>query len=332
MPIMSIRLLIWRRLCSEVWSKTFVSPNIYHLIPIVYLFLLSCSSTPKDINVDESVETTDFINAFPQKELPIQFRQKDFTQKESDSFYIKSSVVSKFLPDSIFKPGFGKIKDVRFYRKGRYKAEETEETYLFLAAEKKGKKSVYILCFDKENIFRAAMPLVEKSTDERITLEGTLDKKLTVIKMRNRTTGDGQAFYNKSAYVYNTEGLFTLILTESNEPVQEKTIYNPIDTLAKKDPLSGDYKIDKRNFVSVRDGGKTGKLLFFINIEKSGSCEGSLRGDMTQVRPKVFQYNKADDHCILEFSFSGRSLQVKELEACGNHRGVRCSFDGRFRK
>ena len=192
---------------------------------------------------------------------------------------------------------------------------------------------VYVVCFDKDNIFRAALPLVEKTTDDRMSMEGLLDKRLTIIKLRNRNTGGGQAFYNKSAYVYNTEGLFTLILTESNEPVEEKTVYNPIDTLPKKDPLSGDYKIDKKNFVSVRDGGKQGKLLFFINIEKPGnSCDGSLRGDMSQVKPKVFQYNKADDHCVLEFSFFGKSLQVKELEACGNHRGVRCSFDGRFRK
>jgi hypothetical protein len=305
---------------------------VFRLIPIFYLFLLSCSSTTKDINKDEDLETIDFINAFPEKPLPIQFQQKDLAQNESDSFYLKSTVVSKFIGDSIFKT-LGKAKDIRFYRKGRYRAEDTEETYLFLTAEKKGRKTVYILCFDKENVFRAAMPLVEKSNDSQVSLEGTLDKKLTVIKQRNTTSGNGQAYYNKSAYVYNTEGLFTLILTESNEPVIEKTVYNPIDTLSRKDPLSGDYKIDKKNFVSIRDGGKTGKLLFFINIEKSGkNCDGSLRGDMTQVRPKVFHYNKADDHCILEFSFSGKTLQVKELEACGNHRGVRCSFDGKFRK
>jgi DUF971 family protein len=35
----------------------------------------------------------------------------------------------------------------------------------------------------------------------------------------------------------------------------------------------------------------------------------------------------------LEFTFSGKNnIQVRELEACGNHRGVRCSFDGKFRK
>lgn len=301
-------------------------------IPLFLLFLLSCSSTTKDINKDEDIETPDFINAFPEKTLPIQFQQKDLAQKESDSFYTKSKVVSQFIPDSIFKT-LGKTKDIKFYRKGRYKAEDTEETYLFLTAEKKGRKTVYILCFDKENVFKAAMPLVEKSADNHISTDGMLDKKLTVIKQRNSTSGNGQAYYNKSAYVYNTEGLFTLILTESNEPVVEKTVYNPIDTLPRKDPLSGDYKIDKKNFVSIRDGGKPGKLLFFVNIEKSGNnCEGSLRGDMVQVKPKVFHYNKADDHCILEFSFTGKTLQVKELEACGNHRGVRCSFDGKYRK
>jgi hypothetical protein len=305
---------------------------VFRLIPVFYLFLLSCSSTPKDINKDEDIETSDFINAFPEKTLPIQFQQKDLAQKESDSFYTKSNVIAQFIPDSIFKT-LGKTKDIRFYRKGRYKAEDTEETYLFLAAEKKGRKTVYILCFDKENVFRAAMPLVEKSTDSHISVDGMLDKKLTVIKQRNSTSANGLAYYNKSAYVYNTEGLFTLILTESNEPVVEKTVYNPIDTLSRKDPLSGDYKIDKKNFVSIRDGGKPGKLLFFVNIEKSGnSCDGSLRGDMTQVKPRVYHYNKADDHCVLEFSFSGKTVQVKELEACGNHRGVRCSFDGKYRK
>ena len=305
---------------------------VFRLIPVFYLLLLSCSSTPKDINKDEDIETTDFINAFPEKTLPIQFQQKDLAQKESDSFYTKSKVIAQFIPDSIFKT-LGKTKDIRFYRKGRYKAEDTEETYLFLSAEKKGRKAVYILCFDKENVFRAAMPLVEKSTDSHISVDGMLDKKLTVIKQRNSTSANGLAYYNKSAYVYNTEGLFTLILTESNEPVVEKTVYNPIDTLSKKDPLSGDYKIDKKNFVSIRDGGKPGKLLFFVNIEKSGnSCDGSLRGDMSQVKPRVYHYNKADDHCVLEFSFSGKTVQVKELEACGNHRGVRCSFDGKYRK
>ena len=103
--------------------------------------------------------------------------------------------------------------------------------------------------------------------------------------------------------------------------------------MSRKDPLSGDYKIDNDNFVTIRDGVKPGKLQFFININKySLKCIGKLRGDIVQVKPKVFHYSKADDHCTIEFSFSGKRLQVRELEACGNHRGVRCSFDGKYTK
>jgi hypothetical protein len=300
---------------------------------VLLVLVVSCGKKAKDINADEAIETTDFIESFPLRELPILFQQKDLKKIESDSFFIKKSVVSTFLPDSIFKAAFPRIKDVRFYRKGRYKAEESGETYLFLAAEKKDKKNIYLICFDANNVFKASMSLVEKNSNPEVSSEGGIDKRLTVIKTRNTLSRDGKAYYNKSAYVYNTEGLFTLILTESNEPVEEKTVYNPIDTLSRKDPLSGDYKQDKKNFVSIRDGGKTGKLLFFINIEKPGNgCDGSLRGDMVQVKPRVYHYNKADDHCVLEFSFNGKGLQVRELEACGNHRGVRCAFDGRFRK
>jgi hypothetical protein len=296
------------------------------------LILTSCGKKVKDINSDDPLEAKDFIEAFLEKPLPIQFTQADIQKKENDSFFVKTKTVSQFIPDSIFTSYFGKLKDVKFYRKGRYKA-ETEETYLFLMAEKKEKKAAFIICFDKNLLFSAGMELTHKITEPGVTLDGGIDRKLTVIRTKNKPSKNGTFFYNKSAYVYNTEGLFTLILTESNEPVEEVEIYNPIDTFATKDLLSGEYAQDKKNFVSVRDGGKPGKLLFFLNVSKrNGSCDGSLRGDMVQVKPKVFQYNKADDHCIIEFTFSKNNVQVKELEACGNHRGVRCSFDGKFNK
>jgi hypothetical protein len=296
------------------------------------LFLFSCGDKVKDVNTDEDIASVDFVAAFQDTELPVMFNQAELAKKESDSFFIKAKTVLKFVPDSIFKDVFGKTSDLKFYRKGKYIA-ETKETYLFLVAERKEKKSAYIICFNEELNYSAAMELVHKSSEPETSLEGGIDKKLTVIKTRSKQTKDGKALYNKSAYVYNTEGLFTLILTESNEPVEEAVVYNPIDTFSTKEPLSGDYLQDKKNFVSVRDGGKPGKLLFFLTLsKKTGSCEGSLRGDMTQVKPKVFQYNKADDHCIIEFTFSKNNLQVKELEACGNHRGIRCSFDGSYKK
>lgn len=303
----------------------------YAMLILGLLFLVSCGTKEKDINVEEDIDTGDFIAAFSERPLPVLFTQQGLEQKEKDSFYIKPSVISRFVPDSIFKKKLGSIKQAKFYRKGRYKAEDTKETYLFLVAEKQEKKQVYVLCFDNEEQYSAGMMLVEKTNDPSLGMEGSMDKRLTIIRNSSRVTKDGKSFYNKSAYVYNTEGLFTLILTESNEPVEEKEVFNPIDTLPRKNPLSRNYVQDKRNFVSVRDGGKKGKLFFFIHIEKQdGNCTGRLRGDMTEVKPRVYHYNNADDHCIIEFNFSGKSLMVKELEACGNHRGVKCSFNGRY--
>lgn len=303
------------------------------LIILQALILTSCSDKVKDINLDESVVVSDFIESFPLSVLPIQYGTKEIQKKENDSLFIKSSVVAKFIPDSIFKKSFGNIESIKFHRKGRYAADETGEIYLFLSAEKKDKKAIYIIVFTKDEVYSTSMLFVEKSTDPLITHEGKIDNRLTIIQTKNKATSDGKSTYNKNVFVYNTEGVFTLILTESNEPPKASIIYNPIDTLPSKEPLSGNYMQDKRNFVSIRDGGKKGKLLFFIHTEKSGgTCGGSLRGDIVEIKPKVYQYNKSDDHCILEFTFSGKSLKVKELEACGNHRGVRCSFDGRFRK
>lgn len=299
----------------------------------ISILFFACGQKEKDINTADDLETTDFIASFPEKQLPIQFNTRDLDKKESDSFFVKSTVVSKFIPDSIFKTDFKQLKNIKFYRKARYKAEDTNETYLFLTAEDKNHKIVYLVCYNEKNEFATAMTLIEKTNETGVSMEGGIDKRLTIIKTKFKESKDKKSYYEKSAFVYNTEGIFTLILTESNAPVEKGIVYNPIDTLSKKDPLSGDYKIDDNNFVSIRDGAKAGKLQFFINIEKTGGkCSGKLRGDLVQIKPKVFHYNKADDHCVLEFSFNAKRLQVREIEACGNHRGVRCSFDGKYNK
>ncbi|MFN5375080.1 MAG: hypothetical protein ACK492_01845, partial [Chitinophagaceae bacterium] len=125
------------------------------LISISWLFF-ACNQAEKDINTAEDLEATDFIFSFPEKSLPIQYNSKELSKKESDSFFIKSSVISKFIPDSVFKEDFPQLKKTRFFRKARYKAEETNETYLFLTAEEKNNKKLYLLCFNEKNEFATA--------------------------------------------------------------------------------------------------------------------------------------------------------------------------------
>jgi hypothetical protein len=149
---------------------------------VISFFIFACQQQEKDINADEDIQTADFIFAFPEKQLPIQFNTIDINQKESDSFYIKSSVVSKFIPDSVFKSDFKQLKKVKFYRKARFKAEETKETYLFLSAEEKNNKKIYLICYNDKDEFTAAMKLMEKTNKAGLTMEGGIDKRLTIIK------------------------------------------------------------------------------------------------------------------------------------------------------
>ena len=63
-----------------------------------------------------------------------------------------------------------------------------------------------------------------------------------------------------------------------------------------------------------------------------GECTGELKGVADLIKPNTALYRRADDHCELEFLFTNTSVKVRELEACGNHRGIKCSFDGSYAK
>ena len=139
--------------------------------------------------------------------------------------------------------------------------------------------------------------------------------------------------FKRNIYVYNS-GIndFTLILTEPNvEMIQD--VYNPIDTLAKKNKLAGDYIKDKKNFVSIRDGKNDQEILFFVHFEKDkGECIGELKGTAKLISAKKAQYKEAGNPCTLEFDFTTSSVSMKEVEGCGSYRDIKCFFDGKYPK
>ena len=143
-------------------------------------------------------------------------------------------------------------------------------------------------------------------------------------------------FYRRSVYVFNDAGVFTLILTESNEakPKNVQVVINPIDTLSRKHKFTGDYIQDKRNFISVRDGKNASYVLFFVHFEKdNGECKGELKGEAKFISAR----NSAiSDQMVipvsLEFYFKESSVRMKELEGCGNHRDIKCFFEGSYIK
>jgi hypothetical protein len=103
--------------------------------------------------------------------------------------------------------------------------------------------------------------------------------------------------------------------------------------MARSNKISGYYVKDKKNLISIRDGSKPGKILFFIHFEKNnGECVGELKGEASVIKPNLAQYAAAGDPCSLEFGFASNKLSIKELQGCGNYRGVRCFFEGSYPK
>ena len=304
--------------------------NRLFCVLVMVFALASCGPDKKSMGDEQISTVAEFVDAFPGMKLPLMIHDSTMEAKPKDSFRLSEKVVKKFIPDTVFKPLFKGLKP-KYYGIGKA-TDNNGDHYLFIRVQASGKKMPYVLCFDKESQFKTGMPLLGTSTKKEVSFEGGLDRKFIIYKNSYRHAKDGQYYYTRNAFVYNTAGTFTLILKESNDIPEEEEIYNPIDTLSAKMKFTGDYVLDKKNFVSVRDGSKPGRLLFFVHFEKPGDCIGELKGELSMVDAKKGIYAEAGDPCSLELEFSGNNVRLKEAKGCGNYRGIKCFFDGQYPK
>lgn len=303
----------------------------------ILVFVIACSfccckhNPGNSRGKEKPVDLKDFINMFSPIKLPVTFADSSLSKKRTDSA-IATSTLMQFIPDSIFLKYWGKNPKSKFYASGKVSVKKAE-TYLFLKTLTV-RKAVYVMGFDKEGHFKAILPLVYKEEDPDISYISSMDNKYTLSVSHQHKVTQGRNFFKRSVYVFNEEGAFTLIMTESNEQKSGLAqIYNPIDTLPHKHKFTGDYIQDKRNFISVRDGRSNSMVRFFVHFEKEkGSCIGELKGEARFISPTVARYSSNGDPCSIQFTFSDKNIRMKELEGCGSHRGIRCYFEGVYDK
>ena len=298
---------------------------------LVAFYLLSgCGSKKKpSLSGTDEVVISDFIESFELTKPPVEIADTTLNKKEKDSLLIGNKIFAQFVPDSVLIKVFGKNAKPKIYLGKRVEIEK--EKYLFVKAIAAEKKASLVLCFDKDNKFKAYLPLLVPDANPATSQVSGLDRRLSFYKTVVLKNPDGSADEGKEAYSYDSEtGQFILIMTDPlDDRVQE--VINPIDTLPKKNKFSADYVKDKMNIVSIRDDRKTGKLNFFIHIDRNnGDCSGELKGIATLTSANTAVYIQPGDACSLQFNFSSSSITLKELDACGAHRGVKCSFDGNF--
>ena len=303
--------------------------NYFLLLLSLMVMVSSCGKKKKpSLSGQEPVDVKDFITSFELVKPTYEVADDDLNRKENDSLLISYKIFTQFVPDTVLSHVFGKNLKPKLYMLKRVEVEK-QETYLFTKAVLADKKVVYILTFDKGNKFAGALPLLKLDANPATTQVCGIDRKYSVFRNITLKKTDGSMSEGKEVYVFNSDAKqFILILTDALDD-RATEIINPIDTLSRKNKFSADYVKDKMNLVSIRDGNKPGKINFFIHIEKdNGTCTGEVKGTAILNSAATAVYKQGGDPCSLQFSFTSSSVSLKELEACGSHRGVKCVYDG----
>lgn len=240
-----------------------------------------------------------------------------------------------FFPDSMFQSVFEKDRKIILKAVGKIE-QKNKESYFLTLAENKTKSALYVSVFDS-NRHVVSMPLIVNEAGKKdFVNSASIDKKLTIL-INKEWTVKNDLFYNRIIYAYNNVGVFTTVLTETNEKRTniQQAILNPLDTFPKRNKLSGDYTNGPRNRLSVRDGSSSNDYLFFIHFEspdKEEPCSGEIKANFKMLTETTAEYASQSDPCGVSFTFNGLQIEVKENGSCGNYRDIKCFFNNTFTK
>ncbi len=309
----------------------------YVVTVIILLSMLACKS--KEAGKNNQQKTTDqqhtevneFFEAYNKLQLPFTVSDTNITEA-SDTNTISYPVFTQFVPDTVFNNPFGANRKLSIHPVGKIE-QKGKESYFVTLVNDKNHSAIYVSVYDKKK-FVASMPLIATGED-KISNSASIDKKLSIVTNKNWTVKD-EPFYKRTIYAYNSAGVFTTVLTETNEDrAVGDAALNPLDTFPKRNKYSGDYVKGSKNVLFIRDGKTAGQYLFYIHFEtedKDEPCSGELKGALKMVSDKAGVYTGSGDPCVLNMSFAANEVKVKETGSCGNYRGIKCFFNHTYIK
>jgi hypothetical protein len=299
------------------------------LLYILLIALFACGEKKIDLSGATKLKPKDFFLAFPIINNSFLASDSNFT-KLSDTTKIGLKAVTQFIPDTVIAKYIGKEKHPSFFAIGKIQKEK--EIYLLLNIVLKHKAELVVLVLDaKTNTCLASKLLIDNNVQDEYVHSISINKEPTFLLIQEKTGKENVVQFTRIGWVYATGIGFMVIVNDSNESPSKSNIINPIDTLSHKNKYSADYEIDKRNFISIRDGKNVNTYTFFIHFEKNeGTCIGELKGEFKMKDAKHGVYNFNGEPCIIDFNFEDKEVYVKEQGSCGNHRGIKCFFDDQF--
>ncbi len=301
------------------------------LLIILVIAMCSCKEKKVDLSGEAPVKANDFIKAFPLMALPYSVADTNIA-KVGDSTIIGHTVLSQFVSDTIVNLLVNPTKKYTIHPLGRI--EKPTENYLLAIIIQNKKIQLVAFVMDKKNKYLAFKSLFDNTVNDDYIHSMSINREPTFVISKEKIGSDKQLQFSRVGWIYSKENAFMVVINDTNEDLKKtNTIINPIDTLPRKNKLSGDYAQDKKNFISLRDGKDANTYLFFIHFEKKeGTCVGELKGDLKMKDPTTAAYNQGGDPCVIDFIFSNNDITLKEKGSCGNRRGMDCFFDDTFTK
>jgi hypothetical protein len=295
------------------------------------LFFLGCKEKKVDLSGETKVKSNDFFAAFPIIQTPYTVADTNLN-KRTDTVRIGEKAMLQFIPDSVISIILNNNKKVNIYSIGKIVKEN--EVYLLAKFAFNKNSSLYCFVFDKKNKFLSYKHFLNTNNSDDYVHLLSINREPTFTISKEKMNEDKQQLqYSRIGWAFNMEsnGFYTVVTETNEDEKKNNTILNPIDTLPRKNKLSGNYVKDNKNFISLRDGKNNAAYLFFIHFEKNnGNCIGELKGELQMKTPTKGIYSENGDVCVIDFTFSGSELIVKEQGSCGNHRGIKCFFDDSF--
>ena len=107
--------------------------------------------------------------------------------------------------------------------------------------EEKKKKQLAIFIINKKNKFLGAKELLNNNHQDEYFHTLLNNKEPTFLLSKEKTGKDGQLLFSRTGWVYSDDGIFMVVINDTNEDPKKLVIINPIDTLSKKNKYSGVY-------------------------------------------------------------------------------------------
>jgi hypothetical protein len=299
---------------------------------LVVVTILSCKDKKVNLSGDTPVKPIEFVKAFPILPLPFTVADTNLS-KIGDSTIISAAVLQQFVPDSAISILVNTDRKYIVHPVGRI--EKNTENYLLATLVQNKKTLVVAFVFNKKNKFLAAKAVFENYNSDGYLHALSINREPTFLISKEKVTTDTkQLLFSRVGWAYGSDNMFMVVINDTNEDTKKSNaVINPIDTLPNNNKLSGDYVQDKKNYISIRDGKYPNTYLFFIHFEKKeGTCIGELKGEFKMKDATTAVYNQGGDPCVINFSFEGNNITLKEKGSCGNRRGMQCFFDDTFTK